>query len=145
MDKEHKKIIKELVKESHTFIRKRDSRDKDFIGGYCFDCGKYVEGQHFQAGHFIPNSKGALTRYHPHNMHGQFSGCNTKYQQEWVKINYTQKMEDKYGRDYVEHLKQMSQKTIKADIIFHKTLLGLYKQGIEQDIVDYLESFFINT
>ena len=135
------KKAKELEEKSHTFVRRRDSKDKDFIGGYCFDCGNWSEGRFFQAGHWEPSgSCGALLRFHPHNIHGQSAGCNCKYQQEKVKINYTLKMIDKYGREYVDHLKSFKYKSIKADIIFYDTMIALYDKGIEQDIVDYLES-----
>jgi hypothetical protein len=130
----------ELYILSHTFIRNRDSVNPHEIGGQCFDCGHLCFGQNFQAGHFIADSKGAITRYHPANIHGQFSGCNMKVQQEHVKINYTLKMEDKYGRDYVMKLKQMSEKSIKADIIFYTRLIELYTAGDENAIVLYLES-----
>lgn len=130
----------ELYDLSHTYIRERDSSQLGFIAGFCFDCGTYCEGQNFQCGHFIADSKGAITRYHPHNMHGQFSGCNMKHQQEWVKINYTQKMEDKYGREYVNKLKMMAEKTIKADLTFYQKMIELYTVGDEKAIVNYLES-----
>lgn len=145
MKKRHTKTPTEKAKAqlydlSHTYIRKRDSIDDYQIGGKCFDCGILAYGQQFQCGHFIPDSKGAITRYHPHNMHGQSGGCNMKHQQENVKINYTIKMQDKYGRDYVMHLKQMSEKTIKADLTFYNTLIELYIVGDEKGIVNYLES-----
>ena len=96
------KAAKELEEVSHTYIRKRDSKTKDFIGGNCFDCDKYCEGQQFQSGHFSPSgSCGAVLRYHPHNMHGQSGGCNCKYQQEKVKIDYTMRMIKKYVKKYV--------------------------------------------
>lgn len=132
-----KKLLHDL---SHEYIRKRDSITKDKFSGHCFDCGIYCEGQNFQCGHFIPDSKGAITRYHPHNMHGQAGCCNMKYQQEWVKINYTQKMIEKYGEKYVNKLKLMAEKSIKADIIFYNTLIEFYKDGDEKKIVQYLES-----
>lgn len=136
-----KKAKKLLEINSHNFVRRRDSISPLKIGGYCFDCGKYSELQQFQAGHFEPSgSCGAILRYHPHNIHGQFSGCNCGYQQEQVKINYTLKMIDKYGREYVDHLKQLKNKSIKADIIFYDRMNELYEQGDEAKIVEYLES-----
>ena len=138
------KKAKELEQVSHTFVRRRDSKNPDFIGGFCFDCGEYAEGQQFQSGHFEPSgSCGALLRFHPHNMHGQIGKCNCKYQQEKVKIDYTLKMIDKYGRKYVDHLKQLKQKSIKADIIFYQTMIDLYKSGEEKAIVNYLESLVL--
>lgn len=134
------KLEKELEKVSHDFIRERDSKDKNFIGGNCFDCGIWAEGQQFQAGHFLPSgSCGALLRYHPHNMHGQSGGCNMKHQQENVKIRYTFSMIKKYGIKYVEKLRSMKQKSIKADVIFLQKLIDLYKKGNEKNIINYLE------
>lgn len=136
-----KRAKKELEINSHTFIRKRDSKYPDRIGGYCFDCGEWAEGQQFQCGHFEPSgSSGAILRYHPMNMHGQIGKCNVHYQQEHVKINYTMAMIRKYGQDKVDKLRQLKNKSIKADIIFYETLNELYKNGNEQDIINYLES-----
>ena len=135
-----KKLAKELETISHEYIRRRDGIDNE-LKGYCVDCGKYCEGQNWQCGHFeASGSGGALLRYHPHNMHGQFSGCNMAYSQERVKIAYTLKMIDKYGREYVDKLRSYRHKTIKADIIFYTTMIDLYRKGVEKDIVAYLES-----
>jgi hypothetical protein len=132
-----------LEKISHDFVRGRDSDEHNkhasTFGGKCVDCGIYDEGQYFQAGHFeASGSCGALLRYHPHNMHGQRAGCNLKYRQEQVKINYTMVMIAKYGKDYVDLLRSLKNKSIKADIIFYETLINLYKQGNEEEIVDFL-------
>lgn len=135
-----KKAKKKLEKISHDYIRRRDGIGGD-LKGYCFDCGYFVEGGQWQTGHWEPSgSSGALLRYHPRNMHGQAGKCNTGYQQEHVKISYTLKMEDKYGREYINKLRQMKYKTIKADIIFYETLIELYEQGDEEKICNYLES-----
>lgn len=136
-----KKAKKDLEIISHNFVRRRDSKDKDFIGGYCFDCGKYVSGRDFQCGHWQPSgSCGAILRYHPHNMQGQASGCNCGYQQEQVKIRFTLKMIDKYGKERVDKLMQLRNKTIKADIIFYEKMIELYTAGDENAIVEYLEN-----
>ena len=136
-----KRAKKELVELSHTFIRKRDSINDYEIKGYCFDCGILCEGINFQCGHFEADSVGgALLRYHPHNMHGQFSGCNMKTSQERVKINYTLKMLENYGLTYVNHLRALKNKSIKADILFYEKMVELYKEGDEQKIIDYLET-----
>lgn len=130
-----KRAKKELEIISHNHVRRRDSIREDKIAGYCFDCGEYAEGQQFQCGHFEPSgSSGAILRYHPHNMQGQAGKCNVGYVQEKVKINYTLKMIDKYGREYVDHLKQLKNKSIKADIIFYETMVDLYKQETNQKL-----------
>ena len=136
-----KKAKKDLEIISHTFIRKRDSVHPDLIGGYCFDCGTYAEGQHFQAGHFeTSGGHGAILRYHPHNMHGQASGCNMKQRQEVVKINYTLKMLERYGMERLEKLRQLKNKSVKADIIWYEKMIELYEAGDEKAIVEFLEA-----
>lgn len=143
---ELQKLKTKLEKVCHDYIRARDSWDKGlaktgYYNGFCFDCGKYIQSQHFQAGHFHPSgSSGAILRYHPHNIHGQASGCNMAFQQERVKINYTLAMINKYGKNYVEKLGQLKQKTIKADCIFYQTMIDLYTEGNEKKIIKYLES-----
>lgn len=139
------KLIQKLTKLSHDYIRRRDSKTENkadgLIGGYCFDCGNPADGQNFQCGHFVPDSVGgALLRYHPHNMHGQRSGCNMAYQQEKVKIDYTLAMIKKYGKARVVKILQLKHKTVKADVLFYQKLIDLYEEGNEGKIVKYLEN-----
>lgn len=143
------KKIQLLTKLSHDFVRNRDSvHGNGTFAGYCFDCNNWCEGQQFQAGHWIADSVGGmLLRYHPHNMHGQSGGCNMKYSQERVKINYTFKMIDKYGKEYVDHLRSLQHKKdaigmpLRADSIFYDKMIELYTKGEESKIVAYLDSF----
>lgn len=136
-----KRAKKRLEEVSHTFVRRRDSISDDRIHGNCFDCGKYVEGPNFQAGHWEPSGAcGALLRYHPWNMNGQASGCNCGYRQEEVKIRYTLRMVDKHGKETVDKLLAMKNKSIKADIFFYEKMIELYEQGNEPAIIDYLDS-----
>lgn len=134
-----KKVLYEL---SHTFIRRRDSKDKDFIAGNCFTCDKWSEGGNFQAGHFEPDSTGgALLRYHPHNMHGQGGYCCNinRHGQQRIANEYTFRMIRKYGIKYVEKLRALKQKSIKADLPFYLKMIELYQAGDEKDIVKHIE------
>lgn len=141
MAKKKNKLENKVEKASHDFVRKRDGIDGE-IRGYCFDCGKYAEGQQFQAGHFEPSgSCGAILRYHPHNMHGQRGGCNMKERQESVKIDYTMKMIKVYGKKRVDEIRSLKNRTIKADDIFFGELLKLYNEGDEEKIVSFLENY----
>lgn len=139
-----KRAKKELVKLSHLHVRKRDSFNPEVIKGKCATCPLVCEGGNFQAGHWEPDSTGgALLRYHPHNMHGQGGYCcniNRNGQQR-VANEYTLFMINKYGLDYVNKLRALKQKTIKADIIFYEKMVDLYKIGDEQAIIEYLHSF----
>lgn len=144
-----KKAKKDLVKLSHDWVRHRDSKTENnasgqFIGGYCFDCGNFTVGSQFQSGHWIPDSTGGVTlRYHPHNMHGQAGACNCGYNQEMVKIHYTQAMVRKYGQERVDELLALKNKTIKADIIWYGKMIELYSKPYspenELDILLFLE------
>lgn len=143
-----KSAIKRLKLISHTFVRSRDSYNPDYIKGKCFDCDEEAEGGNFQAGHFVPDSvSGILLRYHPWNMHGQAGGCNMKYRQEQVKINYTLRMLDKYGKEKFDQLMALKNKkdknglSLRADIFFYEKMIELYRAGDEQAIVDYLHSY----
>lgn len=137
-----KKAKQKLEKLSHDFVRRRDSFEPEQKRGFCIDCGKLVEGQQFQAGHWQPSgSCGALLRYHPHNMHGQAGGCNCGYQQEQVKIRYTMAMIEKYGNDYVKELLSLKNRSIRADINFYETLIELYEEGSEEEISLYLNNY----
>lgn len=135
-----KRAKKELTELSHTFVRKRDSRNAEILGGYCIDCGKYTEGRDYQCGHWIPDSVGGATlRYHPLNMWGQASSCNCGYNQEMVKINYTRAITQKLGEKRVARLIGLKNKVIKADIIWYEAMISLYKNGDQDAIVHFLE------
>lgn len=139
-----KKAVKELTAISHTFVKKRDSIIDYEIKGICCTCKELCEGSNAHAGHYEPNSTGgALLRYHPRNMHLQCGfKCNiNSHGQQRIANEYTFFMIDKYGEDYVRKLRQLKYKTIKADILFYEKMLELYKEGDEQKICSFLESY----
>lgn len=139
-----KKAKKELEVISHLHIRKRDSLKDGEIGGICCSCGKFCVGSDFQAGHYEPSgSCGALLRYHPHNMHGQGGFCcnlnfGNSAKAQRTANGYTFFMIKKYGRAYVEKLRALKQKSIKADVFFYEKMVELYKEGNERKIINYL-------
>lgn len=135
------KRAKERLKEvCHDYIRRRDSDEKDKIAGKCFDCGLWAEGADFQAGHFeTSGGHGVVLRYHPDNIHGQKKGCNMKERQEIVKINYTMKMLEKYGRERLDKIRALKNKSVRADILWYEKMIELYEEGNEHEIIDFLE------
>lgn len=141
-----KRAKKKLEELSHTYIRNRDSYRKGIIAGICCTCGKWCEGGDFQAGHYEPDgSCGVLLRYHPQNMHGQGGFCcniNRNHQQK-MGNDYTFFMINKYGKERVEQIRRLKQKSISADIIFYETMIDLYSKGDEQKIIHYLEEICI--
>lgn len=137
-----KRAKAKLEKISHDFVRRRDSKVDDRLAGNCVDCGLWTEGGQFQAGHFESSGgNGAWLRYHPRNMHGQAGGCNMARSQEKVKISYTLKMIDKYGREYVDYLRSYKQISIKADIYYYESLYNMYQNGTEEQICEWLDDY----
>ncbi len=49
------------------------------------------------------------------------------------------RMEETYGTEYCNQLKQLKNKSIKADIFFYENMIELYKRGDEKKIVEYIE------
>lgn len=147
-----KKAKKELTTLSHTFIRKRDSKDPSFIGGNCFTCGKWCEGSDFQAGHFEPDATGgALLRYHPTNMNGQGGYCCNinRHGQQRIALEYYARMVKKHGLARVEKLRALKHwkdkigMPFKADLPFYLKMIELYREGDEKKIVKYLEGLAV--
>ena len=62
-------------------------------------------------------------------------------QQERVKIAYTMKMIDTYGRSRVDALRALKRRNIKADGVFYSGLIEKYEEGDEKKIIKYLESY----
>ena len=104
----------------------------------CFTCDKPIEKANCQLGHFIPNAScGALLRYHPHNLRLQCYYDNINLGGNGSEF-YRQLVETE-GQAYVDNIFRLKQKTVKADILFYQKLIELYTQGVEKDIIDFLE------
>ena len=146
MENRIKRGMRELEILSHTHVRKRDSLEDYEVGGLCCTCMMYAYGSNFQAGHFDPASLcGLWLLHHPHNMHGQCGfKCNiNKHGTQSMSTKYTLFMIDKYGRKYVDYLLSQRKRLENLPIPkieFLETMISLYKKGIEQDIINYLES-----
>lgn len=138
-----KLLKKDLEKLSHDFVRERDSVPGEKKKGYCCSCGEYAEGPLFQAGHYrTSGGNGALLRYHPQNMHGQCRDCNcSRYNQENVKVEYARFMHSKYSYKELEQMRLMKQKTINADRYFYEAMTALYKEGDQNEIIKFLNSY----
>lgn len=138
------KLKAELKMAAHTFVKVRDAISTEPYNGNCITCGKFVEGGDFQAGHFEPSgSCGVLLRYHPHNIHGQGGFCcniNRNGQQKMAN-EYTMKMIEKYGHERVVELRNLKKRSVNAGRYFYETMLGLYKQGNENEIVKFIEAY----
>ena len=122
-----KKAKYNLWKEFSLFIRNRDK-------GICITCGKSgLSGHNYHAGHFIPNAIGGLAlRYREDNVHGQCYHCNINLG-GWGE-RYAEVMEKKYGRDYVENLRQLKYKVVKWTLEDYKIKTEYYKKVNAQGV-----------
>lgn len=129
------KLKKDLWKLVSLNIRKRD-------GIKCITCSKLSRKKGSNhAGHFLPSGNcGTLLRYHPRNIHSQCYFCNVNMGGNGA-VYYT-KMVEKYGQEYVTKLFQIkNQTTIQADRYFYNSLIELYKQGNQEEIIKFLEGY----
>lgn len=49
-------------------------------------------------------------------------------------------MQEKYGMERFNQIRQLKNKSVKADIIWYEKLIELYKEGDEQKIIHWLEN-----
>lgn len=125
-----KKTLWKLVSE---FIRERDFY-------LCRTCGRHGAGSQIHAGHFIPNaSGGALLRYHPENIYAQCYHCNINLGGDGA--NYYRILELQYGQDLIKKLFNLKLHSIQADRYFYDSLINLYKNRNQEEIVKFLESY----
>ena len=72
----------------------------------CFTCGKKAEGGGMHAAHFMTGASCPPSLYfHEANVHAGCYHCNINLSGNWVV--YIVKMEEKYGKEFVENLQKM--------------------------------------
>lgn len=145
-EKKYKESLpKKLTDICHLYIKKRDSIPGEMKKGYCCCCKKLAEGEQFQAGHYRAKaSTGILLKWHPWNIHGQCGGCNMWKRQDAVKPEYAEFMRQKYTpaqMDKMLEIKNSRSLKIQADTFFFESMIDLYKQGNEEEIIKFLESY----
>lgn len=125
-------VKKDLWDYCTKYVKERD-------GYTCISCGSYCDGWNRQGGHFEPKaSGGALLYFHPHNVHVQCGGCNAN---EGNRTEYFPAMERKYGREYVEQLIKLKNKTIQADTLFYEKIRQYYENKDEDGLVEFLNNY----
>lgn len=90
-------------------IRTSYADDAGYVS--CVTCGSTKPYKEMHAGHFIHASKGSLVSYDDRNIHPQCPKCNTY--QGGNLIEYTLFIQDKYGAETIEELKQLKQTIMK--------------------------------
>jgi len=127
------KLKKQLWSLVSLYIRERDY----FL---CITCGRTGQGSQIHAGHMIPNaSGGALLRYHPLNIHAQCYHCNINLGSNGAE--YYRVMLARHGKEIMEKLFDFKNHSIQADRYFYTSMIELYKQGNQQEIIKFLESY----
>mgnify|MGYP003404853849 CR=1 FL=1 len=127
------KLKKQLWEVIKVYIRERDQ-------SICWTSGVKVEGSNRHVGHGIPSSVGGgLLRWHPLNLHVQsyvenihHSGNGGVYYRNCVA---------KYGQEKMDKVYELKNHTVQIDRYFLNTLIDLYKQGNQEEIIKFLEGF----
>ena len=121
MAKKKLKPIGKLVDECATLLQKLVRIKAADSNGYaqCWSCGCTKHWKELQGGHFLPRGN-STTKLMEENVHPQCMGCNAfgmKYGD--AEKQYTLRMIDHYGRDFVDELlatKGKTHKWIRADV-----------------------------
>ena len=103
--------------------------------GYCtcVTCGKVgkYKGDGFDGGHFIAKSKSSYWMLDPRNIHPQCKACNGDGMKFHGKeVDYTLWMIDTYGRDFVEHMKEVKGTVVKRNSVDYDDYIESAKKEI---------------
>lgn len=127
------KLKKQLWEVIKLYIRERDNST-------CFTSGVKVEGSNRHVGHLIPSSVGGvLLRYHPRNLHIQSYVENIHHSGNGAV--YYRNALAKYGQEKMDKMFQLKNHSAQADRYFYTSMIDLYKQGNEEEIIKFLESY----
>ena len=103
-------LIEKADRVTSQYIRRKHA---DFNGNVkCVSCGKVLPWKEAHCAHFIGRSAKS-TRWLEENLHPACCGCNT-YRKEYHMREYTLYMEDMYGREFVDELREMERKVLAA-------------------------------
>jgi 5-methylcytosine-specific restriction endonuclease McrA len=105
--------IKALKRKSWGLMSQYIRRSNIIAGGYnqCVTCKCLKPWKEMHAGHFIHASKGSLVSYDKRNIWPQCVKCNT-YQGGRL-IEYTLFIQENYGTETIDELKQLKQTIMK--------------------------------
>lgn len=95
----------------------------------CVTCDVIKHWKRLQNGHYFERNR-LGTRFHEDNCHPQCVACNV-----FKRGNYTAYaafMYNKYGKDRVEELEQLSRKTIKLTIHDYEEMISGWKKMLEK-------------
>lgn len=126
------KLKKQLWEVVKVYIRERDKST-------CWTSGVVVEGSNRHVGHGIPSSVGGgLLRWHPLNLHIQsyvenihHSGNGGVYYRNCIS---------KYGQEAMDKVYELKNHTVQVDRCYLNTLIELYKQRDQKEIIKFIES-----
>lgn len=127
------KLKKQLWEVIKLYIRERDNST-------CFTSGVKVEGSNRHVGHLIPSSVGGvLLRYYPLNLHIQSYVENIHHSGNGAI--YYRNAVAKYGQEKIDKMFELKNHSAQADRYFYTSMIDLYKQGNEEEIIKFLESY----
>lgn len=136
MAKKRKKLkpIGKLVDECAKLLQKLRRMELADDGGWCecWSCGTRKHFTEMQGGHFIPRGK-AATKLVEENIHPQCPPCNLYGMRHGdAEKQYTLRMLDWYGREFVDGLIERSKQTHK----WNRVELEDMKKELQSRILD---------
>ena len=108
-------------------IRQKYADSSGFVT--CITCGKVLPWKEAHCAHFIGRSAKA-TRWLEENLHPACPSCNV-FRKEFHMREYTLFMEDFYGREFVDELRELEKKVCSASEV---------RQMAEAAILEYSEA-----
>lgn len=123
--------IQKAQKIFNEYIRLRDSFIIDGERfGRCISCNKIIRyGSNWQAGHYIPSTKGAL-RFDEQNVNGQCKQCN--YFKHGNLTNYRIGLVKKIGIENVESLEIRQNLTTRLYGFYIDDIIKEYKEKVKE-------------
>jgi hypothetical protein len=100
-------LIDKADKLASQYIRQKYADHAGYVT--CFTCDTALHWKDAHCAHFIERGK-KLTRWLEENLHPACCGCNT-FNKEFHMREYTIKMIDLHGRDFVDELMEMGRKS----------------------------------
>jgi hypothetical protein len=123
MSTPNKTLKNKLWRYFSLFVRGRDNY-------LCISCGKQLERNTSQAGHFFPRTTGLALYFDERNVNCQCLACNVF--KAGNLSAYAVALRAKYGPDILEELDAERRKTRKFTRAEYQTLIDQYKKRCEE-------------
>jgi len=99
----------------------------------CWSCGRMYHYKDMDGGHFIPKGDSSYWALEKENIHPQCKGCNVfRMKYGTAAQEYTNKMNDFYGRDFVEKMLRDKKKIKKIYSAEYREMISEWNELIKE-------------